>query len=125
MDFYVISLGMQYSIITEGFSNEMFKNSRVLILKQHKTLPQLQNLPHIIWMSLLQEETEEVFETSQKVDPLSEVVVADPQDECLSVTVNTEHILQHTRTYKKHIIFSLHSTCNPTHCRHLKGYSSQ
>ena len=67
-------------------------------------LPQLQNLAYIIWMSVLHEETEQVFETSQKVDPLSEIVVAYPQDERLSVTVNTEHILQHTRIYQKHII---------------------
>ena len=67
-------------------------------------LPQLQNLAHIVRMSLLHEETEEVLETSQQVDSLSEVVVTDPQDECLSVTVDTEHILQHTRTFKTHII---------------------
>ena len=45
-------------------------------------------------MSFLHEETEEMFETSQQIDALREVIVSDLENESLSVTVHAKHILQ-------------------------------
>ena len=45
-------------------------------------------------MALLHEEAEQMFEASQQIDALREIIVTDLENESLGVTVHTEHILE-------------------------------
>ena len=51
-------------------------------------------LTHVVWMTLFHEETKQMFETSQQIDTLCEVIVSDLENEGLSMAVHAEYILE-------------------------------